>query len=140
MYGNIADTTKVVNIEKKGKHLNTQYHICRMSKNGLHMNDAYIKVEALQEVNTRYGLKFLRAASCCVRYYNLFGGAVNRNNGLKSFYFLILFLYTTTCFGPSGGIIAAMDPFLGYTIHTYICFSFLLCYTLLLYLKLLIMY
>jgi hypothetical protein len=32
----------------------------------------------------------------------------------------------------------ATDLFLGYTIYTYISFSFLLCYTLLLYLKLLI--
>jgi hypothetical protein len=32
------------------------------------------------------------------------------------------------------------DPFLGYTIYTYISFSFLLCYTLFLYLKLYLFY
>jgi hypothetical protein len=40
--------------------------------------------------------------------YDLFGGAINRNNVFNCFYFLILFLYTTTCFSPygpsSGGI------------------------------------
>jgi hypothetical protein len=51
---------KVIKINKKGKHLNTleKYHIHKRSKNGLHMNDAYIDVynrifETLQEINTR---------------------------------------------------------------------------------------
>jgi hypothetical protein len=42
--GSITDTMKVIKIEKKGKHLNTQekYHICKMSKDGLHMNNTYV--------------------------------------------------------------------------------------------------
>jgi hypothetical protein len=33
-------------------------------------------------------------------HYDLFGGAVNPNNDFNYFYFLILSLYTTTCFSP----------------------------------------
>jgi hypothetical protein len=49
-----------IKTEKKGKHFNTlqKYHIYKISKNGLHMNDAYIDIynpifETLQELNTR---------------------------------------------------------------------------------------
>jgi hypothetical protein len=78
---------------------------------------------------------------------DLFGGAINRNNVFSCFYFLILFLYTSTCFGPygpsSGGIYTVTygsyyvysGSVLGYTIYTYISFN-LLCYTLFLYLQL----
>jgi hypothetical protein len=34
---------------------------------------------------------FLRVAPCCVCYYDLFGGAVNRNNVLIVFIFLLSF-------------------------------------------------
>jgi hypothetical protein len=33
-------------------------------------------------------------------FYDLFGGTVDSNNVFNCFYFLILFSYTTTCFGP----------------------------------------
>jgi hypothetical protein len=33
---------------------------------------------------------------------DLLGGAINRNNVFICFYFLILILYTITCFGPCG--------------------------------------
>jgi transcription elongation factor Elf1 len=58
--GSITVRVKVVKTEKKGKRLNTleKCHICKMSKNGIHMNNACIDAynpifEALQEVNTR---------------------------------------------------------------------------------------
>jgi hypothetical protein len=45
---------------KKGRHLNTleKYHIYRISKDNLHMNDTYIEIhnpifESLSELNTR---------------------------------------------------------------------------------------
>jgi hypothetical protein len=43
-YGSMADTMKVLKMERKGKHLNTpeKYHICKMSRDGLQMNDTYI--------------------------------------------------------------------------------------------------
>jgi hypothetical protein len=43
-YGSITDTMKVIKIEKTGKHLNTleKYHIYKISKNRLHMNDTHI--------------------------------------------------------------------------------------------------
>jgi hypothetical protein len=45
-YVSITDIMKIKNAEKKGKHLNTleNYSMCKMSKNGLHMNDVYIDV------------------------------------------------------------------------------------------------
>jgi hypothetical protein len=59
-YRSITDTMKVIKIQRKGKHLNTleRYHIYKMSREGVHMNDAHVDVhnpifEALQEVNTR---------------------------------------------------------------------------------------
>lgn len=59
-HGSIINTTKVIRINKMGKHLNTleKYHIHKTSKNGLHMNDAntdaYNRIfETLQEINTR---------------------------------------------------------------------------------------
>jgi hypothetical protein len=41
--GSISDTMEFIKAEKKGKHLNTleKYHICKISKNKLHMNDTY---------------------------------------------------------------------------------------------------
>jgi hypothetical protein len=43
-YGSRADTIKVLKMERKGKHLNTleKYHIYKMSKDGLQMDDTYI--------------------------------------------------------------------------------------------------
>jgi hypothetical protein len=59
-YGSITDTTEVIKTEKKEKHLNIleKYHIYKMSKDGLHMNDTYINTynpifELMQELNTR---------------------------------------------------------------------------------------
>jgi hypothetical protein len=40
-YGSITDTMKIIKIEKKGKYLNA---LEKTSKNGWHMNDAYINV------------------------------------------------------------------------------------------------
>jgi hypothetical protein len=59
-YGSMADTMKVLKTERKGKHLNTleKYHIYKMSKDGLRMNDTYIDThnlifEVIQELNNR---------------------------------------------------------------------------------------
>jgi hypothetical protein len=59
-YGSITDTIKVIRIQRKGKYLNTleRYHIYKVSREGVQMNDAHVDVhnsifEALQEVNTR---------------------------------------------------------------------------------------
>jgi hypothetical protein len=43
-YGSIGDTMEVMEVERKGKHLNTleKYHIYRLSRSRLHMNDAHI--------------------------------------------------------------------------------------------------
>jgi hypothetical protein len=61
-YGSMTDTMKIIQIKKKGKHLNIleKYHTYKISKNILHMNDAYFDVyntvlEILQELNTRQG-------------------------------------------------------------------------------------
>jgi hypothetical protein len=45
-YGSITDTIKIMEIEKKGKHLNTleKYHIYKVSRNRLQMNDTHIDV------------------------------------------------------------------------------------------------
>jgi hypothetical protein len=42
--GTITDTVDIVKTHKKGKHLNTleKYHIYRISKSNLHMNDTNI--------------------------------------------------------------------------------------------------
>jgi hypothetical protein len=60
IYGSIPDTMKIMKIEKNGKHLNMleKYHIYKVTKNRLQMNDAHIDVcnpifEALQELNSR---------------------------------------------------------------------------------------
>jgi hypothetical protein len=55
-YGGITDTMKVIKIEKEGNHLSTleKYHIYKMSKYGLHMNNTYNLIfEVMQEFNTR---------------------------------------------------------------------------------------
>jgi hypothetical protein len=59
-YGTITDTMDIVRTAKKGKHLNTleRYHMYRLSREKLHMNDTYIDThnpifETLQELNTR---------------------------------------------------------------------------------------
>jgi hypothetical protein len=59
-YGTITDTMDIVNIGKRGKHLHTleKYHIYRISKDNLHMNDTYIDIynpifETLHELDTR---------------------------------------------------------------------------------------
>jgi hypothetical protein len=43
-YGTITDTMAIIKTGRKGKHLNTleKYHIYRISKDNLHMNDTYI--------------------------------------------------------------------------------------------------
>jgi hypothetical protein len=42
--GNITDTMEIIKTEKNGKHMNTleRYHIHKISKHKLHMNDTYI--------------------------------------------------------------------------------------------------
>jgi hypothetical protein len=60
-YGSITNTMKVIETEKKGKHVNTleKYHIVyKISKARLHMNDTYIDIydpifKVIQELNTR---------------------------------------------------------------------------------------
>jgi hypothetical protein len=59
-YGTINDTMNIIKTAKKGRHLNTleRYHIYKLSREELHMNDTYIDTynpifEILQEVNTR---------------------------------------------------------------------------------------
>jgi hypothetical protein len=59
-YGSVTDSSKVIKIEKREKHLHTleTYHIYKMTKYGLHRNDTCINVynpmsDTLQEVNTR---------------------------------------------------------------------------------------
>jgi hypothetical protein len=51
---------EIIKTGKKGKHINTpeKYHIYRISKDNLHMNDTYVDVhnpifETLHELNTR---------------------------------------------------------------------------------------
>jgi hypothetical protein len=43
-YGTIYDTMDVIAMGRKGKHLNTleRYHIYKISKDNIHMNDTYI--------------------------------------------------------------------------------------------------
>jgi hypothetical protein len=59
-YGTINDTMNIIKTAKKGRDLNTldRYHIYKLSREKLHMNDTYIDTynpifELLQEVNTR---------------------------------------------------------------------------------------
>jgi hypothetical protein len=59
-YGTINDTMGIITTAKKGRHLNTleRYHIYKLSKEKLHMNDTYIDTynpifEVLQEANAR---------------------------------------------------------------------------------------
>jgi hypothetical protein len=44
-YGTITDTMGVIRIGRKNKHLNNleRYHIYKISRNNLHMNDTYIE-------------------------------------------------------------------------------------------------
>jgi hypothetical protein len=58
--GIITDIMEIVKTVKKGRHLNTleKYHVYRISKDNLHMNDTYIDIhnpifETLSELNTR---------------------------------------------------------------------------------------
>jgi hypothetical protein len=55
-----CDAMDVITMGRKGKHLNTseRYHIYRISKDNLHMNDTYIDThnpifETLHELYTR---------------------------------------------------------------------------------------
>jgi hypothetical protein len=64
-YGNIIDAIKIIKIEINGKHLNTLegYHIHRISKEGLHMNDIHNGAcnpifEALYERTLDCGTKY----------------------------------------------------------------------------------
>jgi hypothetical protein len=43
-YGTITDNMYIIKQRKKGKHINTleKYHIYKINKNMLHMNDTYI--------------------------------------------------------------------------------------------------
>jgi hypothetical protein len=59
-YGSVTDTMEGMEVERKGKHLNTleKYHIYRLSRSRLHMNDAHVDTynpifEAKEEVDTR---------------------------------------------------------------------------------------
>jgi hypothetical protein len=59
-YRSITNTTKALETEKKGKHLNTlkKCHIYKMSKDRLQMSDTYINThnpifEVIQELNNR---------------------------------------------------------------------------------------
>jgi hypothetical protein len=59
-YGTIMDTMDIIKTGTKGKHLNTleKYHIYRISKNNLHMNDTHINTynpifETMHELYTR---------------------------------------------------------------------------------------
>jgi hypothetical protein len=58
-YGTTADTVDIIRTHRKGKHLHTltKYHIYKISKNNLQMNDTNINTHnpifrVLQEVNT----------------------------------------------------------------------------------------
>jgi hypothetical protein len=44
-YGTITYTVDVIKMGRKGRHLNTleRYHIYKISRNNLHMNDTYIE-------------------------------------------------------------------------------------------------
>jgi hypothetical protein len=46
-YGTITDTMNIIRTGRKGRHLNTleKYHIYRISRNNLHMNDTHIKAQ-----------------------------------------------------------------------------------------------
>jgi hypothetical protein len=59
-YGPITDTMDIIKTHKKGKHLNTleKYHIHKLYKKSLHMNDSAIEAnnpifKTLQEINNR---------------------------------------------------------------------------------------
>jgi hypothetical protein len=56
-YGSITDTMRAIRTERKGKHLNTleKYHIHKISKERLHMNDTYNETNnpILEPLNTR---------------------------------------------------------------------------------------
>jgi hypothetical protein len=59
-YECITDTTNIIKTEEKGKHINIleKYHIYKISKNRVHMNDKHIDIynpifETLQILNTR---------------------------------------------------------------------------------------
>jgi hypothetical protein len=56
-YGNITDTMEIIKIGRKGKHIK-RYHIYKMSKEGIHMNDMHDKTynlifEVINNVDTR---------------------------------------------------------------------------------------
>jgi hypothetical protein len=57
-YGKIEDTMDVVRMGRKGKHVNTleRYHIYKMYKNNLHMNDVYTETHnpIFQIIHERY--------------------------------------------------------------------------------------
>jgi hypothetical protein len=46
-YGTITDIMDVIRTERKGRHLNRleKYHIYKISRNNLHMNDTQIEVQ-----------------------------------------------------------------------------------------------
>jgi hypothetical protein len=59
-YGSITNTMDIIETEKTGKHLNTleRYHVYKISKERLRMNDTYTDIhnpifETLRELNTR---------------------------------------------------------------------------------------
>jgi hypothetical protein len=59
-YGNITNTMQITKIERKGKHLNTleKYHIYKISKEKIHMNDTYDDTynpifEVIHNIDTR---------------------------------------------------------------------------------------
>jgi hypothetical protein len=46
-YGTMMDAMAIIKTGGKGKHLNTleKYHICRISKDNLHINDTHIDTQ-----------------------------------------------------------------------------------------------
>jgi hypothetical protein len=58
--GSITDTVEIMKIGRKGKHLNTleKYHIYKISKEGIHMNDIHDETynpiyEVINSIDTR---------------------------------------------------------------------------------------
>jgi hypothetical protein len=59
-YGSITDTMEIIKIERNGKHLNRleKYHIYKISKEEIHMNDMHDKTynpifEVINRIDTR---------------------------------------------------------------------------------------
>jgi hypothetical protein len=55
-YGTITDTMDVIRTGRKGRHLNTleRYHIYKISRNKLHMNDTHVEAQNLFKKYTSF--------------------------------------------------------------------------------------